>query len=291
MRSRVPARLLAAAALAAVTVVTVPGTATAATPVTAYSLVVDGQTATGRAVLPAGAPTVLVVFCHGFGGAANNFDGYLADVANRGWAGVSMDYRGAQGAWKVATGWRDTVAATLDLQARYPSIQRTIIWGISMGGEVSGLSVAFAPPGTYDYWVEDAGVENLAEEWATVPGFQPAIQAETGGTPAEVPQAYVDRSPIAQTAGIAAQGLRRAYVNHAAGDTIVTPTQAQEMTAALASAGVPVSTYTYLGAGHVGGWGYQQVVEKGLGLPDWAAPVVEGVIGPVGFVPQVSSAV
>ncbi|MDQ1712406.1 MAG: hypothetical protein QOE45_1856 [Frankiaceae bacterium] len=288
-----PARALARLSLAAaLLVVATPSPSFAAgPPVTDYTLTVDGQTATGRAVLPTGSPTVLVVFCHGFGGAANNFDGYLADASNRGYAGVSMDYRGAQGAWKVRTGWRDTVAATQDMKARYPSITTTIIWGISMGGEVSGLSVAYAPPGTYQYWVEDAGVENLVEEWATVPGFQGAIQAETGGTPADVPQAYVDRSPIAQVAGIAAQGLRRAFVNHAAGDTVVTPTQAQEMSAALVAARVPVSTYTWAGTGHVGGWGYQEVVEKAQGLPDWPAPLVEGVIGPTGFVPQTSSPV
>ena len=118
-----------------------------------------------------------------------------------------------------------------------------------------------------------------------------AIQAETGGTPADVPQAYVDRSPVAQVQGIAAHGLKRAFLNHAAGDTVVTPTQAQEMTAALVEAGVPISTYTWAGQGHVGGWGYQEVVEKAQGLPDWAAPVVEGVIGPTGFVPQPSSAI
>jgi pimeloyl-ACP methyl ester carboxylesterase len=285
MNLRIP--LVAALVLAFTPVVA----AHATVPITDYTLTVDGQTATGRAVLPTGSPTVLVVFCHGFGGAANNFDGYLADVANRGWAGVSMDYRGAQGAWKVLTGWHDTVAATQDMKARYPSITTTIIWGISMGGEVSGLSVAYSPPGTYQYWVEDAGVENLVEEWATVTGFQGAIQAETGGTPADVPQAYVDRSPIAQVTGIAAQGLKRAFVNHAAGDTTVTPTQAQEITAALVGARVPVSTYTWAGQGHVGGWGYQEVVEKGLGLPDWPAPLVEGVIGPTGFVPPTSSAV
>ncbi|MDT7572125.1 MAG: hypothetical protein QOE05_2299, partial [Actinomycetota bacterium] len=145
--------------------------------------------------------------------------------------------------------------------------------------------------GTYQYWVEDAGVENLVEEWATVTGFQPAIQAETGGTPADVPNAYLDRSPVAQVSLIATKGLKRVFANHAAGDTVVTPTQAQELTAALAASGVPVSTYTWAGQGHVGGWGYQEVVEKGLGLPDWAAPVVEGVIGPTGFVPQPSSLV
>jgi acetyl esterase/lipase len=282
-------RLVCAAVLAAVTVTGPAPSYADVPPVQDYSLVVDGEVATGRAVLPTGSPTVLVVFCHGFGGTGGYYDGYLADAAARGYAAVSMDFRGAQGAWKVRTGWRDTIAATQDLKARYPSIVTTIIWGISMGGEVSGLSVAYAPPGTYQYWVEDAGVENLVEEWATVPGFQPAIQAEAGGTPADVPLAYADRSPIAQVQGIAAQGLRRAFLSHAAGDTVVTPTQEQEMTASLVAAGVPVSTYTYLGAGHVGGWGYQAVVEKAQGLPDWPVPLLEGVIGPTGYAPATSA--
>ncbi|HEX8003722.1 MAG TPA: alpha/beta fold hydrolase [Mycobacteriales bacterium] len=288
MRARLLARLTAAAVTAAA-VTLVPGAAGhAAEGVVDYSLVVDGETATGHAVLPEGSPTVLVVLCHGYGGSAFGMDKYLTDAARRGWAGVAMNYRGWQSAWKVWTGWQDTVAATLDLKARYPSITTTIIYGISMGGEVSGLSVAYAPPGTYQYWVEDAGVENLTEEWTAYPDFHYAIETETGGTPAEVPQAYADRSPVSQAERIAAHGLRRAFLNHAAGDSVVTPSQAQEMTAALADAGVPVSAYTFGGAGHVAGWGYQEVVEKALGRPDWPDAVVQGVIGPNGFTPAIS---
>lgn len=257
-----------------------PGVAGGPTGPQPYGLVVDGQLATGRAAYPADpAPTVLLVFCHGFGGAASNFDGFLADAANRGYVGVGMDYRGAQGAWKVQTGWRDTLAATLDMQHRFPSVQRTIVWGISMGGEVSGLAVAHAPHGTYQDWVEDAGVEDLVEDWATVPGFEPAIQAETGGTPLTAPQAYLDRSPVAQGAAIAAEGLQRVFIQHAAADNIVTPTQAQELTAVLASNQVPVSTYVAPAVGHIGGWGYEAVLEKARGLPDWPTPVLEGTIG------------
>ena len=282
-------RVLALPLVTALLVLLTPAVAFAETPVvTDYTVVVDGETATGRFAMTSNTPYVLIVFCHGFGSAARNFDNYVLDAANRGYVGVAMDYRGARNAWKVGTGWRDTVAATLDIQARYPTIAKTIIYGISMGGEVSGLAVAYAPPGTYQYWVEDAGVENLAEEWSTLEGFRPAIQAETGGTPTDVPEEYLARSPLAQVTGIAAQGLRRAFVNHGAADTVVTPTQAQEMTAALVAAGVPVSSYTWAGQGHVGGWGYTQVVEKAKRYPDWPAPLVEGVIGPAGFEPPVS---
>jgi dipeptidyl aminopeptidase/acylaminoacyl peptidase len=246
---------------------------------------------------------VLIVLCHGFGGAANSFGGYYQLYADQGWLAVGMDYRGAQGAWKVQTGWQDTLAATQDLLARYPSVQRVIIWGISMGGEVSGLALAHAPPGTYDHWIDDAGVQNLAEEWADVPGFQGAIQAETGGTPAQVPQAYIDRSPALQAPAIAAEGLTRAYFFHYLNDNVVPYSHARETSSQLAALGVKTSFYTAAGAAvppvpppvppavpgcHCAAGG-QAVYEKALGLPDWPVPV-EGVLLPVaGFVPAISA--
>lgn len=282
-------RVFALPLVTALILLLTPAAASAAPAATGYTVVVDGETATGRMALPEyGTPTVLVVVCHGYGSSAANVEKYVTDAAARGYIGVAMDYRGARTDWKVWAGWRDTVAATLDLKARYPTIVTTIIYGISMGGEVSGLSVAYAPPGTYQYWVEDSGVENLAEQWSAYPSFRPAIEAETGGTPSDVPQAYLDRSPLAQMDGIKAQGLKRAFVNHGVADTVVTTTQAHEMTAALVASGVPVSAYTWLGEGHVGGWGYQVVAEKAKRRKDWPAPLVEGVIGPTGFVPSIS---
>jgi acetyl esterase/lipase len=256
--------------------------------VQAYTVTVGGQVATGLLAVPANpAPAVLLVFCHGFGGAASNFNGNLADAANRGYLAVAMDYRGAQSAWKVWTGWQDTLAATLDLRARYPSVQRTIVWGISMGGEVSGLAVAYAPAGTYQYWVEDAGVEDLVEEWATEPGFQGAIQAETGGNPAQVPQAYLDRSPVAHPLDIGREGLARAFLTHAAGDTIVTSTQADEMAAGLAAARVPFTLYAVPSTAHAG-FSYDIVLDKAAGRADWPVPALAGAVTPLGRVPSVS---
>jgi dipeptidyl aminopeptidase/acylaminoacyl peptidase len=279
-------------ALVALPFLLAAGPASASGTVVPYSITVDGQTATGLLGVPADpAPTVLVVLAHGFGGAASSFGGYYQYFADNGWLAVGMDYRGAQGAWKVKTGWEDTVAATLDLKAQYPSVQRVVLWGISMGGEVSGLAVAHAPPGTYTYWVDDAGVQNLAEEWAEVPGFQGAIQAETGGTPAQVPQAYVDRSPALQADAIAAHGLARAFFFHYAADDVVPVTHARETAEQLAARGVPVSFYTLASAGacHCSA-GAQATIEKAQGRPDWVAPLVEGTLAPsAGFVPPISS--
>lgn len=271
--------------------------------VQSYQITVDGQTATGLLGVPADPnPTVLIVMAHGFGGAANSFGGDYQWIADNGWLALGMDYRGPQGAWKVETGWKDTLAATLDVQARYPSVTRTILWGISMGGEVSGLAIAHAPRGTYQYWVDDAGVQNLAEEWAEVPSFQGAIQAETGGTPAEVPQAYADRSPALQADAIAAEGLSRAYFFHYPNDNVVPITHARETWSGLAARGVPVSFYSAVGAPlpsvppgvppptptcHCAS-GAQAVIERALGLPDWPSNV-EGVVAPVvGYAPPLS---
>jgi len=152
-----------------------------------------------------------------------------------------------------------------------------------------------------NFWVDDAGVQNLAEEWAEVPGFQGAIQAETGGTPATAPQAYVDRSPALQAQSIAAEGLTRALFFHYANDNVVPYTHARETMAQLAALGVPVSFYTSAGAGvppvpppvgYVPGChcssGAGAVEDKALGHADW--PInIEGVVAPVeGYVPPIS---
>jgi recombination protein RecR len=79
-----------------------------------------------------------------------------------------------------------------------------------MGGEVSGMAAAEAPPGTFDYWLDGAGVTDLAHFWLEVPGLRGVIEAETGGTPDEVPEAYTARSPAVRGADITAQGLARA---------------------------------------------------------------------------------
>jgi len=245
---------------------TVSGPARAAT-VERYAVTVDGETALGWLAYPtSGTPTKLLVFGHGCCGKPDQ-SGFVNAYADAyGAVAVAMDYRGP-GRWDVMKGHRDLIAATVDLKARFPGITRTVLWGISMGGETTGMAVA-ARPDLFDYWVDTFGVVDLVQELAALglyPGVSPNagdpanptgswIVEQTGGTPATVPQAYLDRSPA--YAAAAMRGIKRAYIAHGVGDLIVQYSQSRLMYANLVANGVPVSLTTVLtrgGAAH-GPW-------------------------------------
>ncbi len=246
-RSRV---VLAALALLApaLALVAAPaaGEPDAAGTVVPFSVVVHGQRANGLVGVPAsGRADVLVVLCHGFGGAAENFRGTMQSFANAGVMSVAMDYRGARGEWKVKAGYEDTIAATQAIRASHPEVRLVVLAGFSMGGEVSGLAVANAPTGTFDYWFAGVGVMDLAAEWVEVPGFRAAIEREAGGPPQAVADAYVERSPALLADRLTGK-LRRAYLVGGAGDMVVPYEQEEEAFARLVAARVPVSLYTVL---------------------------------------------
>ncbi|MCA1813659.1 MAG: S9 family peptidase [Halobacteriales archaeon] len=253
---RIPVALLAALALLPVAASPAPAepAPTAHTyAVEAYSIQVQGQTATGWLAYPTdGAPTTLLVYAHGCCG-YNVAPGNVAGFAQAyGAVAVGMQYRG-NGHWSVETGHLDTIAATEDLHARFPTVTRTIIWGVSMGGEVSGMAVA-ARPDLYDDWVDTFGVTDLFQEFLAL-GLYPGIGAnpndpadpvgswileETGGLPGVAPlDAWVHRSPDLRTDEM--RGLKRAYIEHGAGDLIVYPTESLATFARLQASGVPAT--------------------------------------------------
>lgn len=245
-----------------------------------YSIPVDGQVATGWLAYPTTVqPTTLLVYAHGCCGKAGK-------GLPHGWAGaygavvVGMDYRG-NGHWNVWTGHRDSIAAAEDLQARFPSVQRTIIWGVSMGGEVSGMAVA-ARPDLFDYWVSTFGVVDLVQEFGAL-GLYPGINAnpnnaanpigswileETGGLPGVAPpDAWTKRSPVHRAAEM--PGITRAYLETGSGDLIVYPTETYAMAAALAALQVPVT----LCIAATGPGAMQGHFVPGVGVPSVPTPV------------------
>lgn len=255
-------RAIAATALAVLLALPLlPPAAASHVTVERYAIPVDGETALGWLAYPSGAPATLLVYGHGCCGKPNQsaFVRSYAEAYNA--VVVAMDYRGA-GGWDVMKGSRDLVAATVDLQARFP-IARTVIWGASMGGETTGMAVA-ARPDLYDYWVDTFGVTNLFEEFAVLghyPSVSPnpndpgnptrsAIVAETGGTPLTAPQAYADRSPVLMADKMV--GIKRAYITHGVGDPIVPYSMSREMFENLRLAGVPATLWTVTtGGGNV----------------------------------------
>jgi dipeptidyl aminopeptidase/acylaminoacyl peptidase len=208
-----------------------------------FHLTVDGQDATGLLAVPEGSPTTLVVVAHGWTTDAAFHRPDLAALAQAGALGVAMDYRGPRTAFKVATGVEDTVAATLRLQAVYPGIERTLLYGWSMGGEIALLAPLAAPAGTYDYVFSGAGVLDLASTWQDTAWLRADVERETGGTPAERPAEYAQRSPVARAGELPGLGVARVFLVHGVADDVVAIGQSQRMHDALEEAGVPVSSY------------------------------------------------
>jgi fermentation-respiration switch protein FrsA (DUF1100 family) len=210
-----------------------------------YSVIADGHVAEGWLAYPTDiAPDTLLVFAHGCcGPLPANWADLLAlhHARHNGMVVVAMDYRGPGGGWNVGSGHADLVAATQDLQRRFP-VKRTIAWGVSMGGEVSGMAVA-ARPDLFDYWITSSGVLDLPTQWAQQT-FRRQIEAETHGTPATARAAYDRRSPTALARRM--RGITRAYLLHGAGDTAVPWSQAEQMFDELRRSAVPVSAYTVM---------------------------------------------
>jgi len=250
-RALAPALLLLFA-VATPVLLPAPGAADSARPVERFSVEVGSETALGWLALPDQAhPGMLVVVCHGHGQPASVHQERLRRLADAGAVAVAMDYRGPL-AFNVKNGSEDTIAATEALLARFPSVHRVFLLGISMGGEVSGMALA-ARPDLFDFWVDVEGLSNLFETWAeataagSLAGEASAareIEDETGGKPWEVPEAYVARSPALLAPMMT--GLKGAVVVHAVADGKVPFDQGREMATALGAQGVPRDVYTVL---------------------------------------------
>lgn len=222
------------------------------------TLTVEGEPATGRVYEPYRdapgdlAPRDLVVAVHGHAGSSADYPDYLGSIVRRTGAPLlSMDQRSNEsvwrtGEWNVWAGWQDTVAATQWYRAEHPEIGRTVLWGWSQGGLTSGLAAAYAPPGTYDYWVDTFGQTDDFSSWLegplAGPDLRPQIERDAGNcTPLTCPGAYAARSPALMAARI---NVRRTIILHGTADPWVPYTSSLELRAALALAGKPVSMYT-----------------------------------------------
>ncbi|TMK52464.1 MAG: acetylxylan esterase, partial [Actinobacteria bacterium] len=125
-------------------------------------------------------PTTLVVMFHGYGNTSNSWVCHLLDAAQNhnavavamdysgtGWTGPAADHRG----WFVREGAEDSIFAAKYFLQKFPSIRNVEAFGISMGGNASGLAVAAGAkrPGTnrplFDYWVNVEGATSMVETY------------------------------------------------------------------------------------------------------------------------------
>ena len=232
---------------------------------------VAGEVATGAYALPdVREPKALLVFAHGYGHTSASWTEHMKKAAAEHDAiAVTMDYRGTHvdkdgnvRGWFVKEGAADMVAATKLFQANCPTIEKTVLFGVSMGGNASGLALAQAateksPRGgpLFDYWFDIEGAVNVLETYAGASALAPAngfaanakadIEAEMGGaTLAEDPEGYADLAVVSHIDEIAASGVKGVVLVHAVEDGLVPYNQSREFVPMLVGSGIPTEMFT-----------------------------------------------
>lgn len=230
---------------------------------------VEGGTATGQYTLPEEDPETLVVFGHGYGHISDSWVEHMKRAAaEHGVAAVAMDYRGSykdekgtNRGWFVKEGADDMIAATKLFQAECSSIKQTVIFGVSMGGNSTGLAVAKS--GEYenaqggplfDYWFNIEGAVNVVETYAGASLLAPAnayaanakadIEDEMNATFQEDPEGYADLAVVSHADEIGASGIKGVVMVHAIEDGLVPYNQSRELVPMLLGEGIPTEMFT-----------------------------------------------
>jgi len=237
-------------------------------------ITVDGTPTFGYYAVPKGKASGIVVFDHGYSHTAWNWREHLTQVATRDRViAVAMDYRfqkdgpvdpktgfSSSRGWRVAEGAADSIAAAQLFDATCKTGGVNTVYGVSMGGNTSGLVAAAQPKDAagkplFDYWFAIEPAVNVTETWheakvVAQSGNEFAVNAtedieqEMGGTPAEAPDAYRSHTVVARIADIAAAGLKGVTVVQGVDDGLVPYNQSREMVAELRATGIPVDDVT-----------------------------------------------
>jgi hypothetical protein len=222
----------------------------------------------------------IVVFDHGYSHTAYSWIQHVEQVAARdGVIAIAMDYRfqhdspPAKGetlpssrGWRVSEGAQDSIAAAqlFDKSCRTGGVNT--IYGVSMGGNTSGLVVAAKPTRAngkplFDYWFAIEPAVNVTETWAEATAVAKSgntfainaaadIEEETGGTPATATSAYESRTVVARLSDIVAAGLKGVAVVQGVDDGLVPYNQSRELVAELRANRIPTSEVTVLTRGN-----------------------------------------
>jgi pimeloyl-ACP methyl ester carboxylesterase len=238
-----------------------------------FTIPVNGQNADGFYALPDVKPVGLVVFSHGYGHSSYSWQHHLRRVAAElDVIAVAMDYRGitflpsekAPGipdtrGWNVTAGAEDGIAAAQHFEAGCKTIDTIVNYGVSMGGNTSGLMAAAGATRAdgsplFDYWIDIEGAANVSETYtgarilAPVNAFarqaQADIEAEMGGTFEQQPLTYLNKSVVTRVADMKAAGLKGVVLVHGIDDGLVTHDQSVQMRAALNAVGIPTQMFT-----------------------------------------------
>ncbi len=215
------------------------------------------------------APTAVVVFSHGFGNTPEAWRAPIRRAAEHGALAIAMSSDAertsdpaASAGWHVRENAAAGIAAAQAAKAACPGIVTGVNFGVSMGGNTSGLIAADpAARGLFQWWIDVEGATNPLESYlearavgASGNGY--AVSAYRGieeavGGPLEQtgPAPYLALSPVAHAEEMAANGLRGAILVHALDDGLVPFNQSREMRHRLDGAGVPAQLFTVGRAG------------------------------------------
>ena len=247
----------------------------------------ETQAAFGYYALPAGKPKGIVVFAHGHGNSAWKWQANVRKVADElGVIGVAMDYRrqtfprggidSESYGWRVREGAEDSVAAARlferacsELRKGKRGRKRTkrlpiVMFGVSMGGNMSGLAVAEGArrrdgSPLFDWWFDIEGVANVIETYleARAVAGPPLnnrtgqiavaeIEEEMGGTLEAKPDVYARHTVVNRAGDIKASGLKGVVMVHGLADGTVPFNQSPEMFARLVDQRIPTDFFTVL---------------------------------------------
>jgi acetyl esterase/lipase len=272
---------------------------------------VEGESATGQYALPQDDPKALVVYGHGYGHTSDSWVEHMNWTARKlGAVAVAMDYRGlnilaedddedglrdATG-WPVMAGAEDMIAIAEHFEALC-DIEQIVIFGVSMGGNSTGLAVAKSE-GLFDYWIDVEGAVNVIETYQGARALAPFnafaaqaqadIEEEMGGSFESAPDAYQEHCVVCRVGDVAASGVKGVVVVHGVDDGLVPYNQGREMTLALRAEQVPTHMFTVglkktsgdrdtSATGYVGGAvddGYNSPLAGHASETSWTHPVM-----------------
>lgn len=281
---RVLSRLLAATALTILLAAGAAPAAAGAAPklrctgdpaaVQRLDISVAGEPAWGLYALPASRPKGLVVFFHGYTHTAQSWAEHLRRTAAQdGVIAVAMNYRGQidlppypgttlprSRGWQVSEGAADSIAAAKLFDRTCPRLPSLVAYGVSMGGNASGLAVAAKATRSsgaplFDQWFDIEGAVNVIEIYTAArvlaaTGNVLAAQAtedierQMGGTLEQQPEAYTTRTVVRRAEDIKASGVMGVTLVHGADDGLVPYSQSREMQARLRGLGIPTDMIT-----------------------------------------------
>jgi acetyl esterase/lipase len=235
---------------------------------------VAGEQAWGLYALPATQPKGLVAFFHGYTHTARSWAEHIRrTAAQEGVIALAMNYRGQidgppypgttlprSRGWQVSEGAADSIAAAQLFDRSCPGLPSIVAYGVSMGGNASGLAVASratraggAP--LFDQWFDIEGAVNVIEIYTAArilaaTGNVLAAQAtedierEMGGPIESRPEEYTKRTVVRRAEDIKASGVRGVTLVHGADDGLVPYSQSREMQARLLGLGIPTDMVT-----------------------------------------------